>query len=68
MLVRERSHRSLTDRLTDTILGPDHQRIAKLDRENEVAPPAKVNASVGKVSVPLLSCILSKAAHATYVP
>ncbi|KAG1796794.1 multi protein bridging factor 1-domain-containing protein [Suillus plorans] len=28
--------------------GPDHQRIAKLDRENEVAPPPKVNASVGK--------------------
>ena len=26
----------------------DHQRIAKLDRENEVAPPAKVNPSVGK--------------------
>ncbi|KAF9228761.1 ylMBF1 [Gyrodon lividus] len=29
-------------------VGPDHQRIAKLDRENEVAPPPKVNASVGK--------------------
>ena len=29
--------------------GPDHQRIAKLDRENEVAPPPKVNPSVGKV-------------------
>jgi len=28
--------------------GPDHQRIAKLDRENEVAPPAKVSPSVGK--------------------
>lgn len=28
--------------------GTDHQRIAKLDRENEVAPPAKVNPSVGK--------------------
>lgn len=28
--------------------GPDHQRIAKLDRENEVAPPPKVNPSVGK--------------------
>jgi len=27
---------------------PDHQRIAKLDRENEVAPPSKVPASVGK--------------------
>ena len=29
--------------------GPDHQLIAKLDRENEVAPPAKVAPSVGKV-------------------
>jgi putative transcription factor len=28
--------------------GPDHQRIAKLDRENDVAPPAKVAPSVGK--------------------
>ncbi|KAI6043029.1 multi protein bridging factor 1-domain-containing protein [Pisolithus marmoratus] len=28
--------------------GPDHQRIAKLDRENEVAPPSKVNPTVGK--------------------
>ncbi|KIM32187.1 hypothetical protein M408DRAFT_326835 [Serendipita vermifera MAFF 305830] len=28
--------------------GPDHQRIAKLDRDNEVAPPPKVNPSVGK--------------------
>ena len=26
----------------------DHQRIAKLDRENEVAPPPKVAPSVGK--------------------
>jgi len=29
-------------------VGTDHQRIAKLDRENEVAPPPKVNASVGR--------------------
>jgi len=28
--------------------GPDHQRIAKLDRDNEVAPPPKVAPSVGK--------------------
>ncbi|CDO69018.1 hypothetical protein BN946_scf184834.g25 [Trametes cinnabarina] len=28
--------------------GTDHQRIAKLDRENEVAPPPKVPPSVGK--------------------
>lgn len=58
-----RLHRSLIVRLIDgTPLGPDHQRIAKLDRENEVAPPAKVNASVGKVSIPPrlpFVCILS---------
>ncbi|THH05733.1 hypothetical protein EW145_g4582 [Phellinidium pouzarii] len=29
-------------------VGPDHQRIAKLDRENEVAPLAKVLPTVGK--------------------
>ncbi|PWN50009.1 putative MBF1-multi protein bridging factor mediates GCN4-dependent transcriptional activation [Violaceomyces palustris] len=28
--------------------GTDHMRIAKLDRENEVAPPPKVAPSVGK--------------------
>jgi len=28
--------------------GTDHQRIAKLDRENEVAPPAKVSPTVGR--------------------
>jgi len=28
--------------------GTDHQRIAKLDRENEVAPPPKIPPSVGK--------------------
>ncbi|WFD38384.1 multiprotein-bridging factor 1 [Malassezia japonica] len=28
--------------------GTDHQRIAKLDRENEVAPPPKVPPTVGK--------------------
>ncbi|KAJ7702421.1 ylMBF1 [Mycena rosella] len=28
--------------------GTDHQRIAKLDRENEVAPPAKIAPSVGR--------------------
>ncbi|EPT00215.1 hypothetical protein FOMPIDRAFT_1023976 [Fomitopsis schrenkii] len=29
-------------------VGTDHQRIAKLDRENEVAPPPKILPSVGK--------------------
>ena len=28
--------------------GTDHQKIAKLDRENEVAPPPKVSPSVGR--------------------
>ena len=30
-------------------IGTDHQKIAKIDRENEVAPPPKIPASVGKV-------------------
>jgi ribosome-binding protein aMBF1 (putative translation factor) len=38
---------SETDLLRASI-GTDHQRIAKLDRENEVAPPPKVAPSVGK--------------------
>jgi len=29
--------------------GTDHQRIAKLDREDDVAPPPKVSPSVGKI-------------------
>jgi len=29
-------------------VGPDHQRIAKVDRENEIAPPPKVDISVGR--------------------
>lgn len=28
--------------------GTDHQKIAKIDRENEVAPPPKVSLTVGK--------------------
>jgi putative transcription factor len=35
--------------LTISHPGTDHQRIAKLDRENEVAPPAKIAPTVGKV-------------------
>lgn len=40
--------------------GTDHQRIAKIDRENEVTAPPKVSPSVGKVSVPQLSMIIYK--------
>ncbi|KAF8606530.1 MBF1-domain-containing protein [Ceratobasidium sp. AG-I] len=29
-------------------VGPDHQKIAKLDRDNDVAPPTKIAPSVGK--------------------
>jgi hypothetical protein len=36
------------------ILGTDHQLIAKIARENEVTPPAKISQLVGKV------CILPK--------
>lgn len=32
-----------------SFLGTDHQRIAKLDRENEVAPPPKISPLVGRV-------------------
>jgi transcriptional regulator with XRE-family HTH domain len=43
---------TLLPRLTFALpLGTDHQRIVKLDRENEVAPPAKVAPSVGRVRV-----------------
>lgn len=31
-----------------TSIGPDHQKIAKLDRDNDVAPPPKIAPSVGK--------------------
>ena len=34
----------------NVLAGTDHQRIAKLDRENEVAPPPKIAPSVGRVS------------------
>jgi Multiprotein bridging factor 1 len=34
------------------VSGTDHQRIAKLDRENEVAPPSKIAPSVGRVRLP----------------
>lgn len=40
------------NQLTDLFLhctGTDHQKIAKIDRENEVAPPPKISPSVGKV-------------------
>ncbi|KAM0746691.1 ylMBF1 [Meredithblackwellia eburnea MCA 4105] len=30
------------------VAGPDHAKIAKLDRENEVAPPATVSLELGK--------------------
>ncbi|KAK4703272.1 hydroxymethylglutaryl-CoA reductase (NADPH), partial [Phenoliferia sp. Uapishka_3] len=32
-----------------TVAGPDHAKIAKLDRDNEVAPPAHVSMELGKV-------------------
>ncbi|KAG8865306.1 multiprotein-bridging factor 1 [Tulasnella sp. 330] len=40
--------KKLTPGLNTTNPGSDHARIAKLDRENEVAPPSKVAPSVGK--------------------
>ena len=41
--------RVITSNISHLLLGTDHQRIAKLDRENEVAPPAKIAPSVGRV-------------------
>lgn len=35
----------------------DYQRIVKLDRENEVVPPAKVAPSVGRVCFLLLNAL-----------
>ncbi|PPQ74194.1 hypothetical protein CVT26_004491 [Gymnopilus dilepis] len=40
--------RQVNERSDESIIGTDHQRIAKLDRENEVAPPPKIAPSVGK--------------------
>lgn len=36
--------------------GTDHQKIAKLDRENEVAPPSKITPAVGKVWIATYPC------------
>jgi len=50
--VRVRTICTLRNQLTDILshrIGTDHQKIAKIDRENEVAPPPKISASVGKV-------------------
>ncbi|KAI0781203.1 ylMBF1 [Trametes elegans] len=40
--------KKVTGGLNKAHIGTDHQRIAKLDRENEVAPPPKIAPSVGK--------------------
>ncbi|KAF7800267.1 hypothetical protein EIP86_011514 [Pleurotus ostreatoroseus] len=40
--------KKVTGGLNKAHVGTDHQRIAKLDRENEVAPPPKVLPAVGK--------------------
>ncbi|KAI0747866.1 ylMBF1 [Daedaleopsis nitida] len=40
--------KKVTGGLNKAHQGTDHQKIAKLDRENEVAPPPKINPSVGK--------------------
>lgn len=41
---------SQTNRSTSSCTG-DHARIAKLDRDNEVAPPAKIAPAVGKAII-----------------
>lgn len=40
-----------TDSYVSHCTGTDHQKIAKVDRENEVAPPPKISLTVGKVLV-----------------
>ena len=40
--------KKVTGGLNKAHQGTDHQKIAKLDRENEVAPPSKISPSVGK--------------------
>ena len=50
-------------RLISHTLGTDHQRIVKLDRENEVAPPAKVAPSVGRVGLLLSPTALCLSYH-----
>ncbi|KAF8526835.1 ylMBF1 [Hysterangium stoloniferum] len=40
--------KKITTGINKAHAGTDHQRIAKLDRENEVAPPPKISPSVGK--------------------
>lgn len=40
-----------TDSYISHCTGTDHQKIAKIDRENEVAPPPKISLTVGKVRV-----------------
>jgi len=40
--------KKITTGINKAHAGTDHQRIAKLDRENEVAPPPKISPTVGK--------------------
>ncbi|KAM5539131.1 hypothetical protein V8D89_007354 [Ganoderma adspersum] len=40
--------KKVTGGLNKAHQGTDHQKIAKLDRENEVAPPSKIPPAVGK--------------------
>lgn len=49
MSVRQLIRQHAVHLLSPFSAGTDHQRIAKLDRENEVAPPPKVAPSVGRV-------------------
>ena len=52
--------RVITPNLSHLLLGTDHQRIAKLDRENEVAPLPKIEPSTGAVGRAFLdyTCLL----------
>ncbi|KAF8337505.1 uncharacterized protein EI90DRAFT_3118943 [Cantharellus anzutake] len=55
------TNKKVTAGLNKAHQGPDHRRIANLDRENEVAPPAKIAPSVGKaISAARLECGLTQ--------
>lgn len=58
-LTKVKCRPSLLHRLAHYPRGTDHQRIVKLDRDNEVAPPTKVAPSVGRVRV-LMFCHLGR--------
>ncbi|KAJ8699606.1 multiprotein-bridging factor 1 [Pleurotus ostreatus] len=48
VVIGSKARTAKVTRTTSDLNGTDHQRIAKLDRENEVAPPPKISPTVGR--------------------